>query len=130
MLVRYDNGNVKSKCQRLSLILSKTTLLKNWFQTLWQKCAFSVKSISRNFSRENEFKRGRILTWIWPSVFTCRVCMHDRLHIITREAQLIAEKEWANEGQLLKFGQSNWISQKLPFWLKGEKFVNEFFGVS
>ena len=55
--------------------------------------------------------------------------MHHRLHVITREAQLVSEKERTDKRQLFKIGKGDGILQQLPLRLQGVKLVDELLGV-
>jgi hypothetical protein len=55
--------------------------------------------------------------------------MHHRLHVITGEAQLVAEEERANEWQFLEFCQANGILQELPLRLERIELVDELLGI-
>ena len=60
---------------------------------------------------------------------TCLVCRHDGLHVLGGEGELVAEEEWADEGQLLELLQRDGLAQQLPFRLQREELVDELFGI-
>ena len=55
--------------------------------------------------------------------------MHDRLHVMRREGELISEEQGSHEGKLLKLLQSDGFLQQLPLWLQREELVDELLGV-
>ena len=55
--------------------------------------------------------------------------MHDRLHVVAGEDELVAEEEGADEGELLELLQRDGVLQQLPLRLQREELVDELLRV-
>ena len=55
--------------------------------------------------------------------------MHDRLHVVAGEDELVAEEERADERQLLELLERDRVLEQLPLRLQREELVDELLGV-
>ena len=55
--------------------------------------------------------------------------MHDGLHVVAGEDELVAEEEGADEGELLELLQRDGVLQQLPLRLQREELVDELLRV-
>ena len=62
-------------------------------------------------------------------LLTGRVCVHDRLHVVAGEAELVPEEQRPDERQLLEVLQGDGVLQQLPLGLQGEELVDKLFGI-
>ena len=63
------------------------------------------------------------------SLLTGGVGVHDGLHVVAGEDELVAEEEGADEGQLLELLQRDGVLQQLPLRLQREELVDELLRV-
>ena len=63
------------------------------------------------------------------SLLTGGVGVHDGLHVVAGEDELVAEEEGADEGELLELLQRDGVLQQLPLRLQREELVDELLRV-
>ena len=64
-----------------------------------------------------------------PPPLTRGVGVHDRLHVVAGEDELVAEEERAHERQFLELLERDGVLQQLPLRLQREELVDELLGV-
>ena len=62
-------------------------------------------------------------------LLTGGVGVHDGLHVVAGEDELVAEEEGADEGELLELLQRDGVLQQLPLRLQREELVDELLRV-